>query len=349
MISARQSSAAGRPVRLPAFLFGAGTLALVSCASVDLRPPTTRGGQGSNVVARGGDAYVALGEGGLGIVDVASGRTVRTIAAAAPAGSVDDLALDGDLLFALDARPPGQVWVWSLAAAREPVTVSAPQPVPVGPFSGVSAARGRVVVSGGTSELTVATYDALGKLGRDRFTLDLGRGQPDVLLSPRGDVAWVSTHFSLVRATYGLTALRLGPPGAPRAAGTVELPDAGFTPGAAKPANFALDAALAGEALLVAHGGGLAVIDVRDAARPALVRVVDLGVRAVNVDVRGARAAVVGSDPEPALVLLDVRDAAKPRVARRLRLPEGSTPLGVALTETHAVIAAERGALVVPL
>jgi len=312
-------------------LFGAG------CS---LLPPTTASGEAGNVIALGPVAYVSMGEAGFAVVDAPGGRTVRVVAPPAGGESVDDLAIADGLLFALDARAPGHLFVFSLEDPEDPRPVGPPVEVPVEPFSGVSAAKGRVVVSGGTKSLTVLSYDANGGLGEARTALDLGRGQPDVLLSPDGELAYVSTHVSLVRATYGVTVLKLAPPPAASAAlGQVELDGAGFTPGAARPANFALEAALRGPTLFVAHGAGLGVLDVSAPADPRLVALLPLPVHAVNVDVRGSRAAVVGSVPSPTLVVVDVTDPARPRIERTVALAEGSRPTGVALTDAHIVVA----------
>ncbi|HET6202172.1 MAG TPA: hypothetical protein VFI25_05150 [Planctomycetota bacterium] len=305
-------------------------------------PRTTASGEAGNVVAQGDLAYVTLAEGGIGVFDVPGRRTLRTLPPPEGSGSVDDLALAPGLLFALDAKPPGFLSVYSLAEPRDPRLVSPPVPVPVGPFSGVSAASGRVVVSGGTSEMSVLRYGPDGRLGPERSTLDLGRGQPDVLLSPDGKHAFVSTHFSLLRGTFGLTTVRVEEPPRPSVRlAALELPGAGFSPGGARPANFPLEAALAGDVLFLAQGSGLAVLDVSDPASPRLLSTVSLGLAGVSVDVRGALAAVVGSAPEPTLVLLDVAEPRSPRLLRKVSLPAGSRPTGVALADGAAVVAAQ--------
>jgi hypothetical protein len=264
------------------------------------------------------------------------------------AGSVDDLALADGLLFALDARAPGHLTTYRLADPLRPERVSRPLEVPVEPFSGVSAAGGRAVVSGGTKPLTVAAYDGEGRLGPATAAADLGRGQPDVLVSPGGAVAWVSTHFSLLRATYGITAIALGtPPEPPRTLSRLEIDGAGFTPGAARPASFALEAALDGRTLLVASGAGLSILDVADPAAPRLLSTLPLPVRAVNVDAAGGLAAVVGSVPSPTLVLVDLGDPSAPAVVRVVPLDGGAVPTAVALDGRRAVVAAGPAGLLV--
>ena len=322
--------------------------AVASGCSLSLLPPTSAPGEAINVVLSGEVAYVALGERGLGVYQLAPRSMAAVVAPQAGAESVDDLALADGLLFALDARAPGYLSAYRLVDPRQPVLVSGPLPVPVEPFSGVSAAAGRVVVSGGTKPLTVASYAPSGPLGEVTASAELGRGQPDVLLAPGGSIAWVSTHFSWFQATFGVTALRLdAPPAPPATLSRLQLTGAGFTPGAAKPANFALETALDGQTLLVAHGAGLAAVDVADAAEPRLLSVTILPVRPVNVDAAGGVAAVVGSDPAPRLVLVDVRDPTAPRVERTVDMPPGSHPVAVALDGRHVVVAARAGGVVV--
>jgi len=345
----RSAQESGRPARSFRPVAAAAVLAAAASGCAwSLLPPTSARGEATNVVLDGGLAYVALGERGLGVYHVESRSMVEVIAPEAGAESVDDLALADGLLFALDARAPGHLSVYRLTDPRRPLLVSGPMPVPVEPFSGVSAAAGRVVVSGGTKNLTVASYGEGGALAGITAAASLGRGQPDVLLAPDGAIAWVSTHFSWLKATYGVTGLRLEtPPASPTPISRLELDGAGFTPGAAKPANFPLESALDGHTLLVAFGAGLAAIDVVDPAAPRLLSVTPLPVRPVNVDAAGGHAAVVGSDPAPRLVLVDVRDPSVPRLERTVDLPSGSSPVAVALGGRHVVVAARAGGVVV--
>jgi hypothetical protein len=206
-----------------------------------------------------------------------------------------------------------------------------------------------VIVSGGTSELTLRTYDHDGRLGADVAKADFGRGQPDVLLAPDGSRAFVSTHF--VGPRFGLTTVHVtGVPPSIIKGGTMALETIGFTAGGAKPANFPIETALSGDVLLVAYARGLALVDVSSLDRPSMLSELRLlDVEPVNVDVRDGTAAVVGSSPRPTLVLVDVKNTAAPRVIRSVPLPEGSYATGVALSARHVVVAAgARGALVFP-
>jgi hypothetical protein len=314
-------------------------LALAGCS---LTYPSLRSGEAAHVAVNGGVAYVALGGPGIEVLDVERGERVVLVAPAPGSGSSDHLSVADDLLFVLDARR-GTLTVYSTADARAPRRVDGPVAVPVGPFSGVSAGGGRVIVSGGTSELTVLAYDAAGRLGAARATADLGRGQPEVEIGADGRRAVVSTHFT--QPDFGLTTLRVeAPPRAPVVEGRLLLPEAGFTPGGSKPANFPLVAHLAGDRLYAAHGAGLAVVDVTRFAAPRLERVLPLGIAPVAVAGDATTLAVVGSSPRPRLVLLD---AASLEIVRSVELPADAKPLDVALTPSRVVVAAgPRGAII---
>lgn len=305
---------------------------------------TTRSGDAANIVVGGSRAYVTLAGEGVGVLDVESGARLVTVPPPRGTDSVDDLALDGTLLFVLDARPPGHVSVFSVRDTL-PVLVGAPRPVPVGPFSGVSAASGLLVVSGGTSALTAWRYDSTGVLGGDgpAATADLGRGQPDVTVHRA--LAVVSTHYwgpyfgvSLLR--FDSATSRLEP------LAELALEDAGFTAGGAKPANFPIEAAVLDDStVLVAHARSVAVVDIGSPGQPRVVQRVDVGGPAVNVDAAKAIAVVAIGGPHPAAVLLHVQGRSV-RVGRRIALPDRATPAGVALAGRRILVAARaRGVL----
>lgn len=311
-----------------------------------IRYRTTGSGESANVVIHGTTAYGSLADHGLEIVDLAQPDRRRTIPPPAGSESVDDLAVADGFLFALDARKPGHLSVFSLSDPAKPMLASAPVAVDVGPFSGVSAGGGRVIVSGGTSLLSLRTYDREGRLSPPVATTDLGRGQPDVLVAPDGKRAFVSTHFG--GPHFGLTTLEIGSGSRSLVrGGQVDLDTYGFTAGGAKPANFPIEAALAGKVLLVAHARGLVIISVEDIKQPRVLSVLDLEVKAVNVDVDGNMAAVVGSSPRPLLVLVDVANPSAPIVRRSIPLPEGSYATSVAVGPMHVVVAAHKRGLLI--
>jgi hypothetical protein len=316
------------------------------CYLGSLTYPTLRSGDASHVAVEGSTAYVARGGMGVEVVDLDSRKRVLMLPPPAGSRSSDHLSVADGNLFVLDARR-GRLSVYSVVEPRRPVLAVPPVDVPVGPFSGVSASGGRVIVSGGTSELTVFAYDGAGHLGKQRAIADLGRGQPEVRMAPDGKRAVVSTHFT--RPDFGITMLEVhAPPRAPEPRGTLKLSGAGFSPGGFKPANFPLVAIVAGDLVFAAHGGGLAVIDAGDLSAPRLLRVLTLPVEPVSVSLStdGSTLAVVGSAPSPRVVLVDARTL---DVTRTIDLPADARALDVALTPSHIVVAAgPRGALVFP-
>ena len=301
--------------------------------------PTTRFGEPANVALKGNWAYVTRGAAGIEVLRVGPKPQSRVFPPPAGLESADDVAVAGDLLFVLDARPPGHLGVFSLADPAAPRLLDKPVAVDVGPFSGVTAAAGRVIVSGGTSRLSLRSYDATGTLGDDVAHIDLGRGQPDALLDAGGELGFVSTHDwgPYFRLTVIRAALQ---PARVAELSSLPLDTYGFTPGGARPASFPIKAASEGSFVYVATAGGLGIVDVSEPAAPKLLARIDPGVQAVNVDVLDGIAVVVGSQPAPKLVFISVRDPAHPEILQSFLLPEGSLVTGVALTASYAVVAA---------
>lgn len=338
--------AGGVLVLLIVVVWGGPWIALAHAAATY---PVTRSGEAANVVIDGTRAFVSLGERGFEVVDVASGHVLEIVPPPSSSESVDDLAIAGSFLFALDARPPGHLSVFSLDGSSKLKLTSPPIEVATGPFSGVSAGGGRVLVSGGTSRMSLRSYDSDGKLGPLLAEIDCGRGQPDVLVSPDGSRAFVSTHRW--GPYFGLTSVQvaLSPPSLTKSE-SLKLDTYGFTPGGAKPASFPIESAMEQDVLYVATARGLTVVSAAVPNRLTLVTALDAGVECVNVDVRNHLAAVVGSSPRPTLVLIDVRSPASPRIVRSIPLPDRSRPTGVAIGEATVVVAGgSRGVLRFPL
>lgn len=323
---------------LPWLTLVSGACNWVSLAANSLTYRTTQQGESANLAANGTLIYATLAEDGVAVIDAPSGARMATIAPP-PGESIDDLALADGFLFALDARPPGHLSVYSLADPRHPRRLAGSRDVPVGPFSGVSAAAGLCVVSGGTAQLSAWRYDREGNLEGPVATADLGRGQPDVLVTAGGWL-YVSTHyrgpyFGLDVARYDSATRRID------IVAELPLPGAGFTTGGAKPANFPIEAALLGaDTLLVATARGVSVIDIHDRANPRLRTTLAVGGPAVNVDVHGRVAGVAVAGGSPALVLLDFATAGPSQ--HRIPLPVGTFPAGVALGAPRAAVAAGR-------
>lgn len=295
----------------------------------------------NNVVLHGGFAYAARGTAGLAVMDLFTRRAV-TIPPPAGSGRVDDVDVADGLLFLLDGGFAGRLSVMSLDDPQSPALVSGPISVPTGPFAGVSARSGRVVVSGGTSLLTVRSYATNGTLGGSVASIDLGIGQPDVLLSDDGTRAFVSTDFSgsFGGAGFGITTIGVNaPPTAPVIESRTGIPGAGFSAGFQGPANFPIESALVNGELVTAHGAGLS----RIASNGALIGTTPLGFAAVNVDASGDRAFVVGTGRR--LAELDFGGSGAPALVGTTVLPGPGTFTGVAADGAHVVIAANAGGL----
>lgn len=305
-----------------------------------------RRGEAANVVAAGDRFYATRAEDGIAVIDAKTGVVRATIATPSVGASIDDLAVHGSLLFALDARPPGSISVYDIANLDHPRLVSGPHPVPVGPFSGVSAANGLCVVSGGTSSLTAWRFDSTGSLAGPLATADLGRGQPDVTLAADGGSALVSTHYW--GPYFGVSRLRFDSKRSQLLeSGTVPLDGAGFTAGGAKPANFPVVATfISGNEALVAHGRGVTRISTGPGHALTRGRTIAVGGPAVSASsLNGTAAVAVGGDAP--LVLLLAFEADSVRVLRRISLPPGTIPGGIALGASSVAIAARsQGVLV---
>lgn len=292
----------------------------------------------TQVVVDGDRAYLAAGRDGIEIVDLGTGARVALIPPAAPADRIDDVAVADGLLFALDATRPGHLLVYRLAAAGVASPPAAVVAVPVGPFSGVSAAAGLVAVSGGTSQLTLRAYDREGRLSAQAATADYGRGQPDVVLRPDGRLAAVSTHvvgpeFAIVIVEIARRPLGL------RALGQVELREAGFTRGGFKPARFPLVGAWRGDRLYVADGGGLAAIDVADPRRPRLLFRDRRARPAIDLVVAGDELDVVRAGSRPAVLRYRLDGAGRPTASGSWSPPAGTAIASIARHGEDLVVA----------
>lgn len=332
-------------------MLSAATLALGACGWPGLiagavSTPTSADDASTNVAIAHGVAYVARSARGIERIELRSGRRVMS---PVPVHSdrVDDLAVADGLLFALDATPPGRLSTFRVARDGALHAVADVE-VPVGPFSGVAAAGGHVIVSGGTSSLSLFRYRRDGTLDASASLADFGRGQPDVALADGGRVALVSTHVRGPR--FGLTVADVSdPPLALRERGYLEIPGAGFTAGGFHPANFPLQSAACRDVVLVVHGGGLSVLRAPPGRAPSLLAWSDLGLQAtaIAVDAERSLAYVVGAAPRPQLLTLDIRQPAHPRVIARDALMAYGSPSAIALDATHLVVALQGGGVLI--
>ncbi|HEV7508726.1 MAG TPA: hypothetical protein VGS07_27855 [Thermoanaerobaculia bacterium] len=302
----------------------------------------------TQVVVAGGFAYVAAGAEGIEVVDLAAQRRLRLVAPVAPADRIDDLAVAGVWLFALDATPPGHLMTYSLAHPDQPSPSGAIVPVPVGPFSGVSAAEGLVIVSGGTSQLTLREVGLDGHFGSNVITADLGRGQPDVALRADGRMAAVSTHLYGPEFAITFAEVQRQPLGF-RPLSQLRLKDAGFTAGGFKPGHFPLVAAWRGDRVYVADGGGLEVVDVADPAQPRRLAQLRQPRPAMDVTVAGDELDVVRAGSRPAVLRFHLDGSGLPTPAGSWALPAGSRPAAIARKGGDLLISLhERGWQIVP-
>lgn len=303
-----------------------------------------------NVVAHGDVAYAALGADGLSIVDLAAGRSLGRCPPPDGASGVHDVSFSEDLVFALDANRPGSVFSYALASPDKPWPACKPVAVDTGPFSGLAAATGRVVVSGGTGKMTVLTYTSVGHFGATPAKADLGIGQPDVVLAHGGAVAFASTDFreAVDGARFGITVLAIHePPEAPEILARIGVRGAGFTPGIHRPATFPLHCLLKGHLLYVAHGGGLLALDVSRPAASHVVQEVKLGFHPLGVDGDETGLYVVGSHPSPTLARLRIHEGGLLALDDEVPLRRASRPARVAVGSLRMAIAdLDRGVLI---
>ncbi|MEO0479757.1 MAG: hypothetical protein AAF196_09785 [Planctomycetota bacterium] len=296
----------------------------------------------NNVVTDGnGRAFLARGGAGFGVLDLQSGTT-QTFPSPAGTGSVDDIAYDNGFLFLMDGAGAGNLTV--VSAADPSVVVSGPVGVPVGPFSGVSAQGGRVVVSGGTSLLTTRTVSPTGVLGPSAGTIDLGIGQPDAILTAGGTRAIVSVDFagSVNGFGFGVTSIAVNtPPGSPSLQFSRGLSGAGFSAGSQGPANFPIVATeVPGPLFAVAHGGGLSFVNDSNGALSTTLPTGSLN-HATSV---GSTVFAVGTN---SLVEVDVSSGTPVVVSTQTFPGIGGTFTSVAADANFVVISANGGGTLV--
>ncbi|HEV8579663.1 MAG TPA: hypothetical protein VGX68_11345 [Thermoanaerobaculia bacterium] len=311
------------------------------------RYPTAAPSARTQIVVNRANAYIAAGADGIEIVDLTT-RVKRSVPPQSPADRIDDLTIADGWLFALDATPPGHLIVYSLSDPDQPGPTGEIAPVAVGPFSGVSAAAGLVIVSGGTSQLTLREYGRDGRLGKEVATADFGRGQPDIALRADGRLAAISTHlygpeFAITFAEIRRRPLRL------EMLSQLRLQHAGFTAGGFKPAHFPIVAAWRGDRVHVAEGGGLDVIDLADPRRPRLLMHDRRPRPAIDVVVSGDELDVLRAGPQPAVFRYRLDGSGLPALTGTWSLLAGNHPAAIARNGADAVITQfERGWQTVP-
>ena len=297
-----------------------------------------------------GFAYVSNGELGLDIIDLASMQTVHRMLPQREMNSIDAMSIDGDLLFLVDARGEDYLAVYSLSDPIRPTLVSGPIGVNGGPFTGVSAANGNVVVSGGTTHLNYRKYDTNGKLSTAESIFGRDRGHPDVLLSSDGAVAYLSTDFNDIvdDAEFGIVTILLDDlAGSPVLLSELGIPGSGFSNTTTRPTGFPIKTAIVGNHLAVAHNAGFTLIELIEGRYLAGVNTIDIDLEATNLAVNDLTAYVIGRDPSPTLVQIDLTDINSPVVTDRMDLSITSVPTSIAVTDDLILIAANEDGIIV--
>ncbi|MEQ9404045.1 MAG: hypothetical protein RIM99_10690 [Cyclobacteriaceae bacterium] len=294
--------------------------------------------------------FTAYGEGGLFITDIETDQVVAHIIPQGEMKGIDDFSIDGDLLFVLDARSQDYFASYSISLVESPVLLDGPIAVQGGPYNGISARGGNIVVSGGSGFLEYFQYSADGKLtGSATFGRD--RGHPDVILSNTGAVAFVSTDFStrVNGSRFGMISLLLGATlNVPGVISQHPIPEAGFTLGINSPVGFPIQADIYNNHLLVAHGGGMTIIELIDEAAFGETSLFNPGIEAVSVIAENNIAYIIGySNSNPVLIKADITDILNPITLETVALDiNDDIPTSVALSSQHIFVAAGKSGIV---
>jgi hypothetical protein len=290
----------------------------------------------SCVVIHGDYAYFANGERGIQVINLETKGTVALLSPFFPARSIDDLCLDGNLLFALDAEVVGYISVYNIENPAAPKLLSSNTKVPVEPFSGISANNGNVVVSGGTKYFSHKTYNAEGEISKGQNRLTRDQGHPDVLLSNDGNTALISTHFEGSR--FGIISAKLTNSDV-EVISEIIIPGAGFTTGTTDLTGFPIKSALYQNSVLVAHGAGLTIFDLNNNALTQLIHL-NLNIEAVNITVHNDFAYVIGYSPLPTLVKVDIKDLNSPSIIESTELSTAGDISSIAVSDKAIFITA---------
>lgn len=293
--------------------------------------------------------FVAYGEGGLFITDANTDEVLAQIFPPEEMHSIDDFDVDGDLLFVIDARNKNYLASYSISDVSHPKLVDGPILVNGGPFNGISASTGNLVVSGGTLMLEYFQYSPRGSLkGSALFGRD--RGHPDVLLSDNGQVAFVATDFQIVpdKPRFGAMALYLGNElSIPGVLSEYRIEGADFSEGLTTPVGFPIKLKVHQEHLFVAHRAGLTLIELIEESAFGSATTFDLGIEVTAIETLNNTAFVVGDTPDgKALMKIDLTDLNAPTIMETVILDIGSSiPTAVAVTDQFVYIAAGEAGL----
>ncbi|WP_462250352.1 hypothetical protein [Ekhidna sp.] len=292
----------------------------------------------------------AYGEGGLLITNENTGLTIAQIFPPEGMHSIDDFDVDNNLIFVLDSRGRDYLAVFSFNGTNADL-VSRPVQVEGGPFNGISASAGNLVVSGGTTFLNRFTYSSNGEIqGPISFGRD--RGHPDVLLSSDGQAAFISTDFDGGVNGFGVTSLFLGDElQIPFIVSELRIMEAGFSSGVTSPVGFPIQTATFNDNLIVAHGGGLTIINLLEGYVFNSNENIDIGISAISITIDSNIAYVIGfQNNTPTLVRVDLSDISNPTTLSSESLPIGDnipTSIGVGIDDLY-IAAGSAGIVVLP-
>lgn len=284
----------------------------------------------------------AYGEGGLLISNETSGASIIQIFPPREMHSIDDFAVDGELIFVLDSRNRDYVAVFSFDG-NNATLITPPHRVQGGPFNGIAATGGNLVVSGGTTFLNRFQYNREGEIfGPVNFGRD--RGHPDVILSEDGQYAFLSTDFGigLDIDRFGIMSLFIGDQlEIPLVISELGIAESGMTLGLTSPVGFPIQSSLMQNHLLVAHGGGLSLIELVEGGTFGNVNTIATDISGVSLTVDGSNAYLIGYDGNtPVLLAFDLADISSPALISQTTLDINDIPTSVAVGSLDVFIAA---------
>lgn len=305
-------------------------LLLAQCKKEDINLET---GKTFNVITHQHYAYLANGTQGIQVIDLESNETKSILLPILPTKSIDDLSIDRNYLFALDADESGFISVYDISNPSSPKILSSTTPVPVGPYAGISAKNGNVVVSGGTKYFSHRTYNSNGGIKSQENDLTRDQGHPDVLLTTDGNTALISTHFEGER--FGIISASLSANNV-NVESEITLNGAGFSTGTIDLIGFPIKSDLYKNHVLVAHGGGLSILSLND-SKLTLLQTLNLGIEAINVSVYKDIAYVIGYKNGPQLLKISLSDINNPIINERIVLSNTSVS-GLDVSENGILI-----------
>ncbi len=285
---------------------------------------------------------VAYGEGGLVISNENTGEILEQIFPPRGMNSIDDFAFTDDLIFVLDSRNRDFVAVY-LFVNGEAELVTPPIPVEGGPFNGISARNGNLVIAGGTTFLNRFRYSSSGALSNS-ISFGRDRGHPDVLLSSDGQAAFISTDFGigLDIERFGVMSLLIGDDlEIPSVISELGIEAAGFTEGVTTPIGFPIQTTIYEDQLLVAHGGGLTIIRLANNYVFESSSTFSIGINANAIAVNGNDAYITGyQESNPVLLQVDLSDPDNPIIISQQPLEtNGSIPTSIAIGSNDVYVA----------